>query len=246
MSANVSERPSPIEAARAFVDGHFPDSLVAFLTGSAARGAVTATSDLDIVVIAPVGEEPRWATFHEFGWPIELWVQTVASYPDRFKSDAKSRWPIMPLLCRDGVILRDRNGLAAQIQDAARLLLEQGPAPLTDEELSGYRYQLTWMLEDFEGCQDPSEVLLMATYLIHNAAGLLLALNGRWQARGKWLLRDLREWDAAQAQQLSDAFQSVGRTGEKAGLIGPIEGVLGLVGGRRFEGQQHRETIEGA
>src|SRR5947207_2983445 len=78
---NEPARLPPIEAAKAFVDRHFPESLAAFLTGSAARGADTTSSDLDIVVIAPLGEEPRWATLHELGWPIELWVQTVASYP---------------------------------------------------------------------------------------------------------------------------------------------------------------------
>jgi hypothetical protein len=228
------------EAATAFIERHFPDCAVAFLTGSVVQGQVTATSDLDIVVITAGTEEPRWATFHAFGWPIEVWVQTGETYRDAFAHDAKQRWPLLPILCRDGVVLRDNEAMAARIQREAREILEQGPPPLTEEEVGGYRYTLTWMLEDLEGCADPAEALLMAGYLAHSTAGFLLAYYGRWHGRGKWLLRDLRQLDPALADQLSEALETLGRTACKEDLIQFTEAALRLVGGRRFEGQEQR------
>jgi hypothetical protein len=232
-----SQRRSAVDAASAFVDHHFPECHLALLAGSAAHGPTTAASDLDIVVITPREDVPRWATFREFGWPIETFVHTPDSYPAAFAADVQKRWPLLPLLCRDGVVLRDRAGMAQQIKSEAQALLDQGPAPLNEEEISERRHTVTWMLEDLEGVEDPLEAFLMAGIVAHCAASLLLSLHCRWLGQGKWLPRELRRFDPARAQQLTDAIETLGRTGDKGPLVQFGDAVLDLVGGRRFEGQ---------
>jgi hypothetical protein len=219
------------------VDRHFPECHLALLAGSAAHGRATTASDLDIVVITPREDVPRWATFREFGWPIETFVHTPDAYPTAFAADVQKRWPLLPLLCRDGVVLRDRAGMAVRIKQEAQALLDQGPAPLTEEEINQCRHTLTWIIEDLEGVEDPLEAFMMAGILAHRAASLLLSLNLRWLGHGKWLPRELRCFDPARAQQLTEAVDTLGRTGDKAPLVQFGDAVLDLVGGRRFEGQ---------
>jgi predicted nucleotidyltransferase len=149
-SARGSRRLGAMDAATLFVDFYFPKCHLALLAGSVAHGNATAASDLDIVVITPREDVPRWATYREFGWPIEVFAQTPDSYPAAFAADAKKRWPLLPLLCRDGMVLRDRAVMAHQIKDEAQALLDQGPAPLSEEEINERRYTLTWLLEDLE------------------------------------------------------------------------------------------------
>src|SRR5262245_59462550 len=72
--AGGSNRLPPIEVASAFIDGHFPRCLAAFLAGSSSRGEATPTSDLDLLIVDPGEPAPRWATFHAMGWPIETFL----------------------------------------------------------------------------------------------------------------------------------------------------------------------------
>jgi predicted nucleotidyltransferase len=70
-----------IDAAQAFVNKYFPAYNVAFLAGSASRGQETVTSDLDIVVFT--SEHVHYnQTLHDFGWPIEVFVEDSAFYKD--------------------------------------------------------------------------------------------------------------------------------------------------------------------
>ena len=236
-SARGSQRPGPLDAATLFVDFHFPECHLALLAGSVVHGTATAASDLDIVVITPREDVPRWATFREFGWPIEVFAHTPDSYPASFAADAKKRWPLLPLLCRDGMVLRDRADMAQRIKDEAQALLDQGPAPLTEEEINERRYTLTWLLEDLEDVSDPVEVLLMAGSVTHCAASFLLAYHRRWLGQGKWLARELRRFDPERAEQVTRAVEVLRRAGDKETLVRFGDAALQLVGGRRFEGQ---------
>src|SRR5215207_3813390 len=140
------DRLAPTAAAAAFVRARFPGCAAALLAGSVVRGEGRAHSDLDLVVIE-AGAEPGWATHHELGWPIEVFLQTPASYPAAFAHDRDRRWPLLPALCAEGVVLVDRAGLGRRVQEEARRLLAEGPAALSGDEVAWRRYDLTWMLE---------------------------------------------------------------------------------------------------
>src|SRR5262245_37079299 len=84
-----------IEAARAFVQDHFPESLAAFLGGSVVRDQATPTSDLDIVIITTREDAPYRQSLLAHGWPIEVFVHSHLSYQDYFASDAARRRPTL-------------------------------------------------------------------------------------------------------------------------------------------------------
>jgi len=229
------ERLPPINAATAFVNRHFPACSVALLAGSIARGQAHARSDLDIVVLSP-GERPRWATFAEFGWPIELFVDSLETYVETFARQAQRRWPLLPVLCAEGTVLIDCDGHARTVRDAATRLLAAGPAPLSDEEVTRDRHFLTVAYDDFADADDPDEARLLGHDLATLAASCYLVSHRRWRGFGTWLPRSLRDDDPALADAFTHALNALYQHDQKDPLLRFAEDALRLVGGHRFEG----------
>jgi predicted nucleotidyltransferase len=226
----------PMEAARAFIERYFPECAAAFLAGSVVRGEGTATSDLDIVVITGREEVPFRQSFVESGWPIEVFVHNEESLRRYFASDVEDFTPSLPVMCTEGIVLRDVDGLAQRIRQGAEELLERGPEPLTPEQIEARRYFLTDLLDDLTGSQKHDEAMFIANNLAVKAAELLLLHNRQWIGHGKWLPRALKRFDPEVASQLTSALDTFYRTGDKDELIRFAEGALALAGGRLFEG----------
>ena len=233
-----------LDAARAFIDQHFPECTAAFIAGSIVRGEATATSDLDIVIITTREETPYRASFIAFGWPIEVFVHNASSYRAYFAHDAREREPALPVMCAEGIILLDQDGTARRIKDEARTLLEQGPWPLSEAEITNTRYMLTDALDDFIGTTTLGENYLIANRLAVVAAQFFLAYHRQWIGDGKWLIRALKRFDPAKAQQLTTALERFYQLGSKDELIRFAEQALEPVGGRLFEGYRAVGNIQ--
>ena len=231
-----TERPNAVTAAANFVQRHFPTCSVALLAGSTAHGEAHARSDLDLVVISD-GEHANWETFEEFGWLIEVFVRTPDSYQTALTNETQGRWPLLTTLCYEGIVLYDRDGLATTIKAEAQRVLEQGPAPLTAEEVAWHQYNLTWMLDDFADADDSTESYLMAHDLATTVAEFLLNYHHQWLGKGKWLIRNLRHADAARADALTKALTAFYQQQDKAPLLDFAEATLNLAGGRQFAGR---------
>lgn len=231
-----AERPDAITAAIAFIEQEFPTCSVALLAGSVARGEGHARSDLDMVIVS-TDATPHWATHEAFGWPIEAFVHTPTSYLENFHYDIRQRWPLRPILCAEGLVLRDSDGLAEAMKATARKLLAEGPAPLNTEEIADYRFTLTWMLDDLADADTSDEARLVGHDLANVAARCLLASQRQWLGKGKWLLRRLREADPARARAWTQALAALDQQNETAPLLHFARGVLDALGGRQFAGQ---------
>ena len=225
-----------IEAAKAFLDKHFPECSTAFLAGSVLRGEATTTSDLDIFIITSREGTPYRESFYEFGWPIEAFVHSSTSYQEFFLSNIKRRRPSLPTMCVEGIILRDSNHLAQSITDEARLHLERGPEPLSPREIIDFRYRVTDLLDDFVGSEKLGESYFVANNLAVEATNLILCYHRQWIGYGKWVLRALNKFDPKLVQQLTTALENFYQRGEKEGLINFANQALDLVGGRLFAG----------
>lgn len=151
-------RPNPQLTAQRLVESRFPECEVAFLAGSVIRGEGTPTSDLDIVIITSRPEAPYRESLVFEGWPVEAFVHSPDSVRRYFASDAAGRRPMLPMMCAEGIIVRGQNGLAETIKAEAQALLDAGPTSLTPDERDNYRYALTDLLDDFEGCDKAEEL----------------------------------------------------------------------------------------
>ncbi len=233
--ASLDGQSDPGVAALGCIHRHFPACAVALLSGSVVRGERRPASDLDVVVLA-AGEQPRWATFTEDGWPVEIFVHTPASYLHAFDRDIQRHWPLFLTLCAGGRVLIDSDGLARAVQEEARRLLAAGPAPLSGKEIEACRHYLTVALDDFADADDPDEARFIGHDLATKAATYYLTSHRHWLGLGKWLLRAFREADPARAQELLHALAVLWQEGNKTPLHRFAQTVLSSLGGRRFEG----------
>lgn len=229
------EESDPVVAATWFVTQHYPSCSAAFLSGSVAAGTSTSSSDLDILVITP-DTRPCWTTLTESTWPIEVFILAPDTYADAFANDVRRHRPFFLSVCAQSVILLDRDGTATRVKAEAQRLLAAGPPLLTDEEITAYRHELTWMRDDFADAANLDEARLIAADLAVVAARLYLAYHRHWLGLGKWLLRELRAANTTRAREFTEAVVAIHCTGDKEPLLTFADDMLALVGGARFGG----------
>ena len=235
-NTSYESRPDPIESARRVVEAHFPECYVAFLSSSVLRGEGTATSDLDVVIITGREDAPFRQSFMWEGWPVETFVHTETSYLDFFAKVRGRYEPTLEMMCAEGVVLRDRDGLADRIKETARRELEAGPEPLTQRAIDRMRYTITDLMDDLIGSERPEESFFIAGRLAEECVSLVLLRNRRWLGKGKWVLRALRRFDPVMAERLGNAVALFCSTGSKDDLLTFAKEALEPVGGRLFEG----------
>jgi len=184
-------RTDPLSTAAELVAARFPRATWAILTGSVLGPHRTAGSDLDIVVLQEDDPGHR-ESLHYRGWPVELFVHTPGRLAEFLASELARRKPTTHrMLARGVTLLGDPGDLPAR---CARVLAE-GPPPLTAAERDRLRYCLTDALDDYAYVTDPGERVVIGSALWTETAQAALAFGGRWISGGKWLLRELREYD---------------------------------------------------
>lgn len=221
-----------VDIARAFVQQTFPDCKAAMLVGSASRGEETDRSDLDILVIVDKADSVYEESLSAFGRDIDVLFYTHDACLKIFKLEIQRRRPVVSHMCAQGIILKDQDGLAQQIQDEGRQVLQFGPHAMDQEELDLHRNELTDQLDDFIGSKDPYESHIVAFQIIFNAINIVLSYRRHWLGAGKWMLREFQDCDPKLAQQCFGAMDSYYKYGQKADLIAFVEQALELVGGR--------------
>jgi hypothetical protein len=226
----------PVDAARSLVEERYPECLAAFAGGSLMRGEGTSTSDIDLLVVTTRQDAPFRESLIAFDWPVEAFVHTQASCLDFFQRDARSRSPILPTICAEGATLRDVDGVADRLRREAQAVLKRGPTPLTQSELDHRRYLLTDLLDDLIGSTDADESAFIAHDLAVQATNLILACQGQWEGKGKWLLRNLRRVNPDLARALTVSLRLLCLLDRKDALIAYAEGALAQAGGRLWEG----------
>lgn len=121
-------RISARQAAKKFIESHYPNCDVAYLAGSVVRGEETESSDLDIIIIDSSVSESYRESLTEYDWPIEVFVHNMFTYKRFFKQNIDRARPSLPQMCAEGIILQD-TGQASRIKNEALQLLKAGPTP---------------------------------------------------------------------------------------------------------------------
>lgn len=225
---------------RAYLESAYPSLRAGLLTGSAVRGTATATSDLDVVVLLPPGAGSVRETVGWEGRTIDVFGYDPAGLSHWLASDTARRRPSLCSLVLDGVLVAGSAAAAAEAQAEARRVFEAGPEPYLPGELQRMRYGVTDVLLDLETAGDRSESLLLASVLVTDVVNLLFATLGRWSGNGKWLLRELRAYDASLAAEVESAYDAHGRTGDASALVAVADQILSRCGGRFLVGRSER------
>jgi hypothetical protein len=239
------ERLDALEAARRILNVRFPDARAAFLTGSALTSRITPTSDLDIVVVLKGSPAPFRETIREYGWLIELFVQTRESIKYFSELEIADHHATTLRMIASGKILISLEAEAESVQAAAIDRLKKGPLAISVEEMRRRRYALTDQLDDFIGATDPIELLFIGQQLVVGTSELALLSKSQWLASGKWLPRYLAENDPELALQLYRAIESVISHGEKRLMEIAVLEILERVGGPLAAGYRAAGEIPG-
>ena len=233
---------NPVNDARALVAELFPHALWAVLTGSVITAARTAGSDLDIVVLLPEGDRclPHPPTPHPAapkaphrdsrrfrGWPVELFVHDEPTLVHYLAKELGARKPSLHRMVGTGVTLVGDPG---HWPETCAKVLAGGPPPLTPAERDWGRYALTDLLDDLLHADDPGERVVIADCAWQAAGDHTLAFAGRWSGSGKWLLRELREYDPDMAARWLAAH------GDPEAIAAYVRDLLDRNGGPLFEG----------
>lgn len=226
--------------ARAAVAEHCPDAVQAWLSGSVVRGTATPTSDLDVMVLLPDGrgDDVHRRSLVVDRWPVELFVNTEASVRRFVEQEVARRSPNTLRIVADGVPLLPGDA-GAGLQQDCRAALAAGPEPVAPQSLDRMRYGLTDLLDDLAGGPDGALLDAVVVTVWRATAELLLAAERRWSGGGKWLVREVQALDAdrgtAWAARLHQSLHAA-LAGEPVALVAVADDVLGLVGGRLWDG----------
>lgn len=228
-----------VTTARALVAERFPEATAAWLAGSVVAGTATATSDLDVTVLLPGPPAPFRESLEYDGWPVELFVHSRESVPRWIAQDLERRRPTLVRLISSGVVLVDVDGVGVALAEECASILSAGPGPPSAARLDAMRYGLTDLLDDLTDSTDPAMTAAIAVATWEAAAQLLLAADGRWWGTSKWLVRELREYDAVHgtgyAPRLHAGLAAAVHQ-DPVLLAAVVEEVLAGVGGRLWAG----------
>lgn len=230
-----------VEVARLFVTERFARARSAWLGGSVARGAATATSDLDITVLVPGAPAPMRESLRYSGWPVEVFVHTESSLAHYCEKDLRRRQPTMMRLVGESIVLVDADGSGKRLQTSCLAVIAAGPPALTDTELAMLRYRVTDLLEDLTGADSNDVRTAVASVLWQEAAALLLTGERRWTGTGKGLLREVGAYDEAHGTDHATALPAAVRgavCGKTEPLTAQVDTILAAYGGRLFAGFQ--------
>ncbi|MBS4218660.1 nucleotidyltransferase domain-containing protein [Bacillus sp. FJAT-49711] len=224
-----------IQAAAQFISEQFPNCHGALLAGSVVRGEGTETSDLDIVIFDKTLESAFRESLIALGWPIEIFVHNLSSYKYFFQLDSERAKPSLPKMVSEGIVIKDE-GVIQTIKKEANELLDRGPDKWSEETIITKRYFITDTLDDFIGSNSRAEDIFIANALADLVHEFVLRMNGRWIGSSKWIVRALKQYDAAFADEFVIAFDEFYRLHKKDKIIILVDKVLEPYGGRLFDG----------
>jgi GNAT superfamily N-acetyltransferase len=228
-----------VTTAKALVGERFPEARAAWLAGSVVAGTATATSDLDITVLLPGPPAPFRESLEYDGWPVELFVHSRETVARWITKDIERRRPTLVRLISSGVVLLDLDGAGLALAEECADLLAAGPGPLSEADRDWMRYGLTDLLDDLADSTEPVMTAAVAVSTWEAAARLLLAADGRWWGSGKWLVHELREYDAAHGTSYAlrlHAGLAAAVDRDPVLLAVVVEEILDAAGGRLWAG----------
>jgi len=225
-----------LNAAKQFIQNHFPNCSFALISGSIVRGEATTTSDLDIVIINDINEKTYRESFFEYGWPIEVFISTFETYKDIIYSHVKSRHPILPKMLSEGIVIKDVYGMESKLKEEANQILQNGPEPYSESELNSQRYTITNMIDDLVGSKTYEEEMFIVNELSEKIINFILVSNGQWMGRGKWLPKLLKKFDEELYFELINSMNQFYKDNTKQPFIDIVIHELNKHGGRLFQG----------
>jgi hypothetical protein len=229
-------RVSPLEAARGVWRERYAGARVLFLGGSVMRGEATEASDLDVVVVYERLPNAYREAFVYGGWPVETFVHDEGTLERFFEEDRARGVPSLMNMVGEGLEVPGASEFSARWKRRARELLEAGPPPWGEEELTLRRFRLTDWVDDMKFPRSPEELVATGAWLYQDAAEFYFRARGLWSAHSKTIPRRLRQTDADFADRFLRAFDALFAEKRPEPAAALVEELLRPFGGLLFDG----------
>lgn len=200
----------------------------AFLFGSAARGDVTAKSDLDVHIIVP--EENCDSINHPLIAGVKLDITFLSHEQLAGRATEEANSGRVPMLA-ESVILFDKTGHLTQLKKEA---CKVDPPRFAKDEYKQQQFLLYHANDKVERNidADPDSALLAMHIGINDVLKIHYRLHGRWRVSNKRMFTDLAQWDVALANLLR-SFLNTQEVGKKYEIWSEIiDYVVKPMGGR--------------
>lgn len=204
-----------LEDAVSYIIGRF-DPIGILATGTILRGNPGPNSDLDIFALWHRPERQRVQRFFR-GVPAEIFVNPPERVRRYFSNDQASGRPVTAHMFATGIVVLDREGIVAELNEAARQCIAEGPRVSADDRVAE-RYGIATCFEDAADVAtvDLDACLMLLNQAVERALAYRFVGGGIWIPRSKDLLDRLVDVDvelAAKARRFFAATTSVERLG---------------------------------
>lgn len=167
------------------------DIVSVLLVGSGARRAVTAHSDVDLVVLVK-GE----ADSHEIV-RVSNRMADIRYWGHKETEDELAYSPRLPSLLRKARILHDHDGIAAKLIERANQRFRQGPPPATMNEQIRLKAQcFHWLGKAQDVADKPATAHYLLTIFFEDLVHAFFRLRGLWVTAPADILRFITSRDA--------------------------------------------------
>lgn len=205
-----------------------PDVSAILVFGSAQRGDVTRSSDIDLLVVTTGRKYWREGRI-VCGVPVDFFFNPLPMLLQRLNQEDV----VVVQGVATGDVLFDRHGMMPSVVSQARHVWESGPSLITDWDRVLVRYRIGSLAQDLEDATTPGpDTVLLATHLVTRALEAYLTLHRRWPVATRRLLVAIESLDVGLAKETREFYADVTNT---ARAIRIADRVLEPFGGRTAE-----------
>lgn len=233
---------SPLFVTKELFETRYPGAEAIFVAGSVVRGEASTYSDLDLVVLFKKVDVAYRESFSHREWPVEAFIhdpETIRYFFD-VVDPGLGRATLAEMIL-EGHEVPGPTALTMQLKERAAEVLKNGPQPLSSEEVTERRYQITELIDDIREPRSRQELVATATVIFNDLADYYFRSRRGWSGTGKSVLKRLKKDDPAFARRFSEAFDELFVKGLPQRVIELAAEVLAKDGGFLFEGYR-RET----
>jgi predicted nucleotidyltransferase len=236
----VLDADGAVRLAEAVLRARYPEAAAAFVAGSIVRGAATALSDIDLVVLFDHLPTARREAFTFEGERIDAFLHDGETLAWVLNADVEAGRPAHLTMVCEGRIVGPRPEAARAWGRRAAAMLRAGPPPFDAETLARFRMLITDRIDDLRDRRGRAVMVATGAWLYPALADLILRGRGEWAATAKWIPPRLRAVDPALEAAFSEAFEALFARNDPAPLIAFAEEALAPFGGFLFDGYESR------
>lgn len=200
-----------------------------FFFGSHAFGCGDADSDVDVIVVMNHLAHAYSERFSSDGFLFDAHVHDAETLHAMMRAENKRGLAMLTAKVDQSLVLPQPCEIASKLKEVARGLLHSGPPRPEKWDLP--RRYMTAVLSDIGRCADRDERRMMAMDLYECIIDTFLRSHGQFANRGRYLVRELKRFDAAFSDRAQAALVAVFQDDSFSPLMQLAREVLEPIGG---------------